>query len=103
MTNMQNKLDDLINAAHGLLCKCDCWAASDDRQKVKDALAAILANGLWEPIETAPKTSEWIIVIDGPMVVTAYWECFNNVNQWVMLDTCEIIYPTKWLNIRDRG
>lgn len=100
---MQNKFHELLQSLNDLLTNCDCWAASEDRTKVRELLSDLSKISLWEPIDTAPKTSEWLIVKDGPLVVTAYWEHLDGINAWVMLNTYEIIYPTQWLNLSTLG
>ncbi len=98
---MSKKLDELFVACNSMIEECDCWSASDYRQKVKSLLSNFSQHNFLEPIETAPKNSEFLIVKDGPMIVTAYWHIDRNA--WVLLGTEEKIFPTHWLNIKILG
>jgi hypothetical protein len=97
---MSKKLDELFVACNSMIEECDCWSALASREKAKSLLSNFSQHNFWEPIKTAPKNSEFLIVKDGPMIVTAYWQTFQERNAWVLLGTEEKIFPTHWLNIK---
>ncbi|NDB68765.1 MAG: hypothetical protein EB015_12325 [Methylocystaceae bacterium] len=47
----------------------------------------------WQPIETAPKDGENVIVTDGDEVNVGWWEFYNPEPEWGGY----ILFPTHWM------
>jgi hypothetical protein len=91
---------ELVHALRELLGDCDCWAASDSRERARKFLEDITVYFLWKDIDSAPKDGTWTIVFDHPMTITAYWDSLQHKEPcWRMVGSDEKIYPTHWLDI----
>lgn len=73
----------------------------DTVRRLARAHLELLDKSQWQPIETAPKDEEWVMLLDDPELIPVFALWDEDAGEWITAGTRKVVHPTHWMPLPD--